>query len=95
MGDTYPVQIGGYVFGFSLGVLVEERFVQFTNEASSAQKILRLATGGLLTGLLALAMEVILSSSHLILSFANSFVSGLFVAAIVPALFTKIERRNA
>ena len=95
VGDAYPAKIGGYIFGFSVGALVEERFVHFTNSTSAAQKIIRLGTGGVLTGLLALGTELILPSNYLIPSFANSLVRGLFVAAIIPALFTRIERRYA
>jgi membrane-associated phospholipid phosphatase len=95
LGDAYPGQIGGYLFGFSLGALIEERFVHFTNEATAAQRILRLGIGGVLTGILVLVTELILPSSYLIPSFANYFVRGLFVAAIIPAIFTRIERHYA
>lgn len=92
VGDTYPEQIGGYLFGFSLGALVEERFVHFTNEASARKRILRLGICGISTAIFVLALELILPSGYLIPSFVNSVVRGLFVAAIVPALFTRIER---
>ena len=95
VGDTYPAKVGGYIFGFSVGALVEERFVHFTNKASASQKIMRLGTGGALTGLLALGTEIILPSSYLVPSFVNSTIRGLFVAAIIPALFTRIERHYA
>ena len=95
VGDAYPGQIGGYLFGFSLGAIVEERFVHFTNQVTATQRILRLGTGGVLTGLLVLVTELILPSSYLIPSFANSLIRGLFVATIIPAIFTRIERHYA
>lgn len=95
VGDTYPEQIGGYLFGFSLGALIEEKFVRFTNEAQAARRVLRLGIGGISTGLLLVALQLVLPTSYLIPSFVNSVIRGLFVAAIVPALFTRIEHRDA
>jgi membrane-associated phospholipid phosphatase len=94
-GDTYPEQIGGYLFGFSLGALAEDKYVRFVGDVSAARRILRLAIGGILTSLLVLGLEFILPSGYLIPSFLNSVIRGLFVAAIVPALFTRIERHYA
>jgi membrane-associated phospholipid phosphatase len=92
--QTDPGQIGGYLFGFSLGALAEDKYVRFTVDISTAQRILRLAIGGALTGLLVLALQPILPDAYLVPTFASSVIRGLFVAAIVPAVFTRIERRH-
>jgi membrane-associated phospholipid phosphatase len=89
-----PGQIGGYLFGFSLGALAEDKYVRFTVNVSPAQRILRLAVGGVLTGLLVLALRPVLSDTYLIPSFANSVIRGLFVAVIIPVVFTRIERHR-
>ena len=89
-----PGQIGGYLFGFSLGALAEDKYVRFTVDVSPARRILRLAVGGLLIGLLVLVLRPALSDAYLIPSFANSVIRGLFVAVIIPVVFTRIERRG-
>jgi membrane-associated phospholipid phosphatase len=86
-----PGQIGGYLFGFSLGALAEDRYVRFTVDISTMQRILRLVIGGALTGLLLLALQPILPDTYLVPTFVSSVIRGLFVAVIVPAVFTRIE----
>jgi membrane-associated phospholipid phosphatase len=95
VGDAYPAQIGGHLFGFALGVPVEENLVRFANNVRITKKILRLGMGGALTWLLSLTMEWVLPGNNFVPSFFNSFVRGFFIAAVVPALFTWIEHRYA
>jgi len=92
IGEVNPGRMGGYLFGFWLGTLVEARYVQFTTEVSGAQKILRIAIGGAVTGSLVLALGRILPETSLIPSFSNSVIQGLTVALIIPALFSVIEQ---
>jgi len=92
MGEVNPGRIGGYLFGFWLGTLAEARYVRFTTEVGGAQKILRIAVGGAVTGFLVLALGRVLPDTYLIPSFANSVIQGLAVALIAPALFNVIER---
>jgi len=92
VGETYPGQIGGYLFGFSVGALVEDRYIRFTVDVSATQRVIRLVIGGALTGCLVLALWLIMPDTYLVPAFVNSVIRGLFVAAIVPALFTLVER---
>jgi len=89
-----PGQIGGYLFGFSLGVLAEDKYVRFTVNVSTVQRILRLVIGGALTGLLLLVLQPILPDTYLVTTFVSSLIRGVFVAVIVPAVFTRIELRR-
>jgi membrane-associated phospholipid phosphatase len=89
-----PGQIGGYLFGFSLGALAEDKYVRFTVNISTLRRILRLAIGGALTGVMLLALQPILPDTYLVTTFVSSVIRGLFVAVIVPAVFTRIERRR-
>jgi membrane-associated phospholipid phosphatase len=94
VAEVNAAQIGGYLFGFSVGALAEDRYVHFTIATGLGLKIVRLAMGGALTGALVLALGAILPEKYLISVFANSVIRGLFVAVIVPALFVIIERRS-
>lgn len=93
-GEVYPGEIGGYLFGFSVGVLAEDRYVHFTVDVSTARKVIRLVIGGATTGCLILGFRLILPDIYLIPAFVNSMIRGLFVAAIVPAVFTLVERHR-
>jgi len=92
IAEGNPGRIGGYLFGFWLGTLAEARFVGFTTDVTGAQKILRIAIGGVVTGVSVLVLGLILPESYLVPSFASSLIQGLTVALIVPLVFRRIER---
>jgi len=93
-GEVYPGEIGGYLFGFSVGGLAEDRYVRFAVDVNAARKVIRLVIGGAMTGCLVLAFGLILPDIYLIPAFVNSVIRGLFVAAIVPAVFTLVEHHR-
>ena len=88
-------RIGGYLFGFWLGTLAEQRYVRFPTEVDRAKKILRVVIGGATVGLMALGFGTAYPGAYLIPAFANSVIQGLAVALVVPALFRMIERERA
>lgn len=92
VGEINPGQIGGYLFGFSLGALAEDRYVRFTTDVSVERKILRVAIGGAITGFLVLALGPIFPNTSLSSSFLNSVIHGFAVVLIAPAAFTMVER---
>lgn len=89
--EINPGQIGGYLFAFSLGVIVEERYVRFGTEISPSKRILRIIIGGAMVGGLVFALDTMLPLAYLVSAFANSFIRGLAVVLIVPAVFKIIE----
>ena len=93
-GDVNPARIGGYLFGFSLGALAEDRYVRFTTKISHPQRAIRVVVGGAIAGFLVLVLGRVAPDAYLIPSFANSVVLGLTVALIAPSLFTAIERNR-
>jgi len=93
-GEADPWQVGGYLFGFSLGVLVEDRYVHFPVNVGTAWRIIRLTIGAALTGLLVLTLGPILPDIYPAPAFVNSVTRGLFIAAVVPALFMLVERHR-
>jgi len=92
-GEINPGQIGGYLFAFSLGTIVEERYVRFGTEIRASRKAVRVVIGGVIVGSLVLALDPILPLTYLVSAFANSFIRGLAVVLISPAVFKIIERR--
>ncbi len=93
VGEINAGQVGGYLFAFSLGAIAEDRYVGFRTDISGTRKIVRIAIGGGILGLLVLALGPILPMSHLGPSFANSFIRGLAVVLVVPWIFKIIERK--
>ncbi len=92
-GEINPGQIGGYLFAFPLGVIVEERYVRFGTEISASRKIIRIIIGGVIVGGLVFALGPILPLAYLVSAFANSFIRGIAVVLIAPAVFKVIERK--
>ncbi len=92
-GGVITGRIAGFLLGFSIGALAEDRFVDFSVNISTMRKILRAVVGGAVIGILVLAMEPVLPDSYVISGFANSAIRGLFVVLIVPLIFRGIERR--
>ena len=92
VGEVNPGLVGGYLFGFSLGAIAEDRFVSFRTDVTTAKRILRIIIGGAMTSLVVLALGRIVPDSSLISSFADSFIRGLTVVLIAPAIFKIVER---
>ncbi len=93
VGEINPGQIGGYLFAFALGAIVEERYIRLGAATGVSRKILRIIIGGAIVATLVFALNQILPLTSLIPAFANSFVRGLAVVLISPAIFKAIERR--
>lgn len=92
-GEVNPGQIGGYLFGFSLGAIAEDRYVGFKTDVGSGRKILRIVIGGAIIGALFLGLDKILPATLLISSFINSLILGVAVVLVAPAVFKIIERK--
>lgn len=92
-GEVNPGRIGGYLFGFSVGAIAEDRYVDFAVDIGMGQIALRIAIGGTLTGVLALALGPILPDNQVMSSFANSAILGLCIVLMAPVLFNTIESR--
>ena len=93
VGDVNAGLVGGYLFAFSLGAIVEDRYVGLMTEISWSKKILRTLIGIGIVGLLVLAMSRILPMSSVTSSFVNSSIRGLAVSLIAPAVFKLIEKK--
>jgi len=91
-GEVNPIHIGGYLFGFSLGALAEDRYVRFKTEITSAKRILRVVVGSATTGFFVLVLDSILPETGMITGFINAVMRGLTVVVIAPAIFKVIER---
>jgi len=93
-GDVNPARIGGYLFGFSLGSLAEDRYIRFTTRIDHPQKAIRIVVGGAITGFLVLVLGRVIPDAYLIPSLVQSVVLGLTVALVAPSLFSAIERNR-
>lgn len=92
VGEINPGVVAGYLFAFSLGAILEDRYVRFKTEISVTKKVIRIVIGGAIVGALTFAMDPILPLTTIIPAFANSAIRGLAVVLIVPIVFKLIER---
>ena len=83
------MEISGYLFAFSLGTILEDKFIRFTTQVSLERKIGRTLIGGLIMGTLIIALGLLSTN----LEFVNSAIFGLAVVFIVPYVFKKLEQR--
>jgi membrane-associated phospholipid phosphatase len=86
-------RIAGYLFGFSIGALIEERFVGFKTNITLARRIVRIILAGVvgaaMLGLLSIMTPRVSVSSV----FLSSMVEGLGIVVIIPSFFKIVERK--
>jgi len=87
VGPVNPGQIGGYLFGFALGAIAEDRYVRFQIDPRISHRIVRVVIGGAITGVVVLALGPVLPTTQLGSSFLNSLARGLTTVLIAPAVF--------
>jgi len=88
-----PGGIGGYLLGFSLGAIVEDRYLGFSTNIDSMRRIFRIFLGVAITGSVVFVLSRPLPEAYVLTSFINAFIRGMMVVFIVPAVFRIIERR--
>ena len=88
----------GVVVGFSAGLVLEKRYVNFQTEVSRKTKIIRAILGVIVAFLIYFTLSAVFSllPSVPLLSYSTRFLRyllvGLFGAFIVPLLFTYFEK---
>jgi membrane-associated phospholipid phosphatase len=88
----------GVVVGFSAGLVLEKRYVNFQTDVSRNTKIIRAILGVLISFIIYFALSAVFSllPSISLLSYSARFLRyllvGLFGAFIVPLLFTYFEK---
>jgi membrane-associated phospholipid phosphatase len=91
VGDA--ARIAGYLFGFSIGALVEERYVDFKTNITFTRRIIRIIVAGIVgapvLGLLSIAIQGVDIAAF----FLSSMIQGLTIAAIIPTFFMILEHR--
>lgn len=86
-------RVGGYLFGFALGAIGEERFVKFSTDVVLRVRLIRVAVAALV-GLAALgALGIVLPQTSPPLIFMNSVFRGFTVVFLIPLVFKAIERK--
>jgi membrane-associated phospholipid phosphatase len=91
----------GVVFGFSAGLVLEKRYVNFTMDISRDTKIIRAILGVVIAILVyyALSAGFSLIPTFPLLSYTTRFIRyilvGFFGAFVIPLLFTRIEQWRA
>ena len=93
IGEINPGLVAGYLFAFSLGAVLEDRYVRFKTKINTTKRVIRIVVGAATVGGLSFAMNPLLPMTKLIPAFANSAILGLAVVLIVPIIFKITERK--
>jgi membrane-associated phospholipid phosphatase len=91
-GDA--ARIAGYLFGFSIGALIEDRYVGFGTEVTLTTKIIRIFIAGVIGGAALGALSVAIPGADLSSVFVSSVLQGLTIVVIIPVFFKIFERKS-
>ncbi len=90
-GDA--ARIGGYLFGFSVGALIEDRYVDFQTNTTLWRRFLRIIIAGLVGGALLGLLTLILQGTDLTSLFLSAMLQGFTIALVIPFVFKSVEGR--
>ena len=80
----------GTFLGFALGIYVEKKYVNFSVEGKSANKILRVVIGLAILILLKVGLKVVFPNK-LVFHFLRYFIIVFFGIGLYPAIFKKLK----
>jgi len=89
-----PAIVCGGLFGFSLGVALESKYVRFTTERTTGKKRWRILIGLVVIGVMYVGLTPVLPSSNVFTRFTRYAIITLGAAFVVPLIFNYVEERN-
>ena len=84
----------GPISGLLISWPIERRFIKFSHEGTTDEKILRFLGGLIGIGLIATVIMPLIGSETYIQNFAGTFILGLFVMLIYPAIIKFFQNRK-
>jgi membrane-associated phospholipid phosphatase len=91
VGDA--ARIGGYLFGFSIGALIEERYVGFRTDINYTRRILRIIVAAVVGAAVIGLLSITIQGTDLSALFLSSMLQGLTIVCVIPAFFKILERK--
>ncbi|WXG44015.1 MAG: phosphatase PAP2 family protein [Promethearchaeati archaeon SRVP18_Atabeyarchaeia-1] len=90
-----PATVCGALFGFSVGLAFESKYIDFkTEKLDNKKRIMRLLTGGVVVGVLYVGLSPILPSANVFMKFVRYAIVTFGAAFIAPGVFNYIEKRK-
>jgi hypothetical protein len=84
----------GALFGFSVGLAFESRYVDFkTEKLDNKRRVVRLLVGAVIVVVLLAGLPLVLPSTNVFTKFANYVIVTFSAAFIAPLVFNRIEKR--
>jgi membrane-associated phospholipid phosphatase len=90
-----PATVCGGLFGFSLGVAFESKYVGFTTEKTGGKKRWRMLIGLVVIGVTYVGLAPILPSTNVFTRFARYAIITFAAAFIVPLMFNYVEKKKS
>lgn len=84
-------RVAGYLVGFSIGAIFEDRYVAFSTNITNKQRLIRIIIAGVVGGIILGVLLITIQGSSLLQVFFDSLIRGLTIVLIIPAVFKKIE----
>jgi membrane-associated phospholipid phosphatase len=89
-----PATVCGALFGFSVGLAFESRYVDFsTDKMDNKKRVVRLLIGLIVVGVLYVGLAPVLPSANVFTKFARYTVITFAAAFIVPLVFNYAEKK--
>ena len=84
-------RVAGYLLGFSIGAIFEDRYVSFSMNVTNKQRLIRIIIAGVVGGIVFGVLSDTIQGTSLLPVFLDSMLRGLTIVLIIPAVFKKIE----
>jgi hypothetical protein len=91
-GDA--TRIAGFLFGFSIGALFEDRYVGFRTDITLTRRIIRIIVAGVVGAIVLGLLSLTIQGVDLASVFLNSVLQGLTIVLVIPSVFKIVERRS-
>jgi membrane-associated phospholipid phosphatase len=89
-----PATVCGALFGFSVGLAFESKYVDFSTEkVDNKKRVVRLLIGLIVVGVLYVGLAPILPSANVFTKFARYVIITFAAAFIVPLVFNYVEKK--
>ena len=87
-------RVSGYLLGFSVGAIFEDRYVAFSTNITYKRRVIRIIMAGVVGVIVLGVVSITFQGTSLFSVFVDSLLRGITIVLIIPAVFKTIERKR-
>lgn len=87
-------RVAGYLLGFSIGAIFEDRYVAFRTNITHKRRVIRIIIAGVVGVIVLGVLSITIQGTNLLSIIVDSFLRGITIVLIIPAVFKMIERKR-